>query len=114
MYGCMVHPINTDRGKRDFYETVIICILGGHRLPIKLSLYKGNNQKKKRTMTYEEFKELALNPPRRDMETIFKVVVYSVNERVYSRRSHYPKFELSHRTIGYYHSVDDSEKLFLR
>lgn len=62
-------------------------------------------------MTYEEFKELALNPPRRDMETIFKVVVYSVNERVYSRRSHYPKFELSHRTIGYYHSVDDSEKI---
>lgn len=31
-------------------------------------------------MTYEEFKTLALNPPKRDEETIFEVIEYDVKD----------------------------------
>lgn len=62
-------------------------------------------------MTYEEFEALALNPPRRDEETIFQVVEYTVNGNLGRRKSLYPKFDLRHKTIGFCHSVVDAEKL---
>ena len=62
-------------------------------------------------MTYEEFKALALNPPRRDEETIFQVVEYTVNENLGRRKSLYPEFDLRHKTVGFCHSVAEAEKL---
>lgn len=64
-------------------------------------------------MTFEEFKALALNPPQREEETIFEVVEYAVNEDLYQtkKKSKYPKFDLSHHTVGFCHSLDDAEVL---
>ena len=38
-------------------------------------------------MTYEEFKALALNQPRRDEETIFEVIEYDVKDLPGDRKS---------------------------
>lgn len=62
-------------------------------------------------MTYEEFKALALKPPRRNEETIFQVVEYTVNENLGRRKSLYPEFDLRHKTVGFCHSVAEAEKL---
>lgn len=62
-------------------------------------------------MTFEEFKALALDPPRRDEETIFQVVEYTINENLGRRKSLYPEFDLRHKTVGFCHSVAEAEKL---
>ncbi len=66
---------------------------------------------RQRQMTYKEFKSLALNPPRRDEETIFQVIGYTVNQNLGRRKSLYPEFDLRHRTVGFCHSVAEAEKL---
>lgn len=62
-------------------------------------------------MSFEEFKELALNPPRLDEETIFQVMEYTVNSYPGCNESPYPKFSLSHRLIGLSHSISKAERL---
>lgn len=62
-------------------------------------------------MTFEEFKALALNPPRRDEKTIFQVVEYTVNENLGRRKSLYPEFDLRHKSVGFCHSVIEAERL---
>lgn len=64
-------------------------------------------------MTFEEFKALALNPPKREEETIFEVVEYTVNEHLYQtkKKSKYPKFDLCHYTVGFCHTLEDAESL---
>lgn len=62
-------------------------------------------------MTYEEFKALALNPPRRDEETMFEVIEYDVKDLPGRKRSHYPKFDVGHYRVGISHSLSEAEVL---
>lgn len=66
-------------------------------------------------MTFEEFRALALNPPQRDEETIFEVVEYTINENYYlsDKKPKYPKFDLSHYTVGFCLSLEEAEALIL-
>lgn len=60
-------------------------------------------------MTYEEFRELALNPARRDRETVFEVIEYHVMDLPGRRRRHYPKFDVRHFSIGFGRSLEEAE-----
>lgn len=62
-------------------------------------------------MTYEEFKALALNPPRRDEETIFEVIEYDVKDLPGRKRNHYPKFDVRHYRVGICHTLPEAEAL---
>lgn len=62
-------------------------------------------------MTFEEFKELAMNPPRRDEETIFEVIEYDVKDLPERKRSHYPKFDVRHYRVGISHTLSEAEVL---
>lgn len=62
-------------------------------------------------MNYEEFKALALNPPRRDEETIFEVIEYDVKDLPGRKRSHYPKFDVRHYRVGICHTLPEAEAL---
>lgn len=62
-------------------------------------------------MTYEDFKLLALNPPRRDEETVFEVTMLEIAPLPDHRRNHYPKFPVTVRRIGFSLSLSGSEKL---
>lgn len=62
-------------------------------------------------MTFEEFKELALNPPRRDEDTIFEVIEYDINDLPGKRRNHYPKFDVRHFRVGFCHTLDRAEAM---
>lgn len=63
-------------------------------------------------MTFEEFKNLALNPPKREEETIFEVVGYTVDENQGRKPGQlYPKFHLEKYLIGFSHRIAESEKL---
>lgn len=63
-------------------------------------------------MTFEEFKELALNPPKRNDETIFEVEGFTIDENQGRKPGQlYPKFYLEKHLIGFSHTIDDSEKL---
>lgn len=62
-------------------------------------------------MTYEEFEALALNPPRRDVEAIFQVVEYAIDTALGCKKPRYPKFDLTHFTIGFCHTVEEAEAL---
>lgn len=62
-------------------------------------------------MTFEEFRAMAINPPRRDMETIFEVIEYDVKELAGRKRSHYPKFDVRHFCVGYGKSLTEAEKI---
>ena len=52
-------------------------------------------------MTFEEFRELALNPSRRDVDTIFQVIEYDVKDLQGRWRCYYPKFDVRHFCVGY-------------
>ena len=63
-------------------------------------------------MTFEEFKELALNPPKKNDETIFEVEGFTIDENQGRKPGQlYPKFHLEKYLIGFSHTIDDSEKL---
>lgn len=62
-------------------------------------------------MTFEEFNEMAINPPRRDVETIFEVIEYDVKDLEGRRRSHYPKFDVRHFCVGYGKSLTEAENI---
>ena len=65
-------------------------------------------------MTFEEFKELALNPPKRNDETIFEVEGFTVDEKQGRKTGLlYPKFHLEKHLIGFSHTIDSSEKLII-
>ena len=42
-------------------------------------------------MTFEEFEELALDPPKRDEETIFEVIEYDVKDLAGRKRQSLPQ-----------------------
>ncbi|MDE6795837.1 MAG: hypothetical protein K2J63_11120 [Muribaculaceae bacterium] len=60
-------------------------------------------------MTFEEFRELAANPPRRDEMTIFEVTEYDVESLPERRRNHYPKFSVRESRIGFAQTVAEGE-----
>ena len=62
-------------------------------------------------MIYEEFREMALNPPRRDVETIFQVIEYDVRDLPVHRRCHYPKFDVRHFCVGYGKTLIEAENI---
>lgn len=62
-------------------------------------------------MTFEEFIELAANPPRSDEETIFEVTEYDVAPLPERRRNHYPKFSVRESRIGFARTVAEGEAL---
>lgn len=62
-------------------------------------------------VTFEEFKELALNPPRRNEETLFEVIEYDVKDLPERKRSHYPKFDVRNYRVGIAHSLSEAEVL---
>lgn len=62
-------------------------------------------------MTYEDFKRLALNPPRRDEDTVFEVTMREIAPLPDNRRNHYPKFPVTNRRIGFSRSLSGAEEL---
>ncbi len=62
-------------------------------------------------MDFEKFKELALNPPRREEETIFEVTEYDVDSLPEHRRQPYPKFDVSESRVGFARSLQEAETL---
>ena len=65
-------------------------------------------------MTFEEFKEIAINPPRRDVDTIFQVIEYDVRDLPGRRRRHYPKFDVRHFCVGFGRTVEEAEAIMLK
>lgn len=65
-------------------------------------------------MTFEEFREMAINPPRRDIETIFEVIEYDVRDLPGRRRRHYPKFDVRHFCVGFGRTVEEAEAIMLK
>lgn len=62
-------------------------------------------------MTFEEFKEMAINPPCRDVDTIFVVIEYDVRDLPWHRRCHYPKFGVRHFCVGYGKTLIEAENI---
>lgn len=62
-------------------------------------------------MTFDEFKNLALNPPTRGEETIFEVTEYDVASLPQRKRKHYPAFDVVHHRVGIGHSLKEAELL---
>lgn len=62
-------------------------------------------------MTYEDFKELALNPPRRNEDTVFEVTMRKIVPLPENRRNHYPKFPVTDRCIGFSSTLSGAERL---
>lgn len=62
-------------------------------------------------MTYEEFKQLALNPPRREEDTIFEVTMIEIDDLPEQRKNYYPKFPVSSTRIGFSNTLSGAEEL---
>lgn len=62
-------------------------------------------------MTYEDFKRLALNPPRRDEDTVFEITIMEIASLPEHRRNYYPKFPVTERRIGFSLSLSEAEEL---
>ena len=62
-------------------------------------------------MTFEEYKVLALNPPRRNEGTIFEIIEYDVKNLPERKRSYYPKFDARHYRVGLSHTLPEAESL---
>lgn len=62
-------------------------------------------------MTFEEFKKLAANPPKREEDTIFELIQYDVKPLPERRRNHYPKFDVWESRIGYAKNLEAAETL---
>lgn len=62
-------------------------------------------------MTCEEFKQLALTPPRRDEDTIFEITMLEIGFVPERRRELYPKFPVRRVRIGFSSTLAGAEKL---
>ncbi len=62
-------------------------------------------------MTFEEFESMALNPPRREEETIFEVIEYGICPLPDKKRCRYPRFDVYNSRIGFAHTLQDAEAL---
>ncbi len=62
-------------------------------------------------MTFEEFESMALNPPRREEETIFEVIEYNICPLPERKRSHYPRYGVYNSRIGFAHSLNEAETM---
>lgn len=60
-------------------------------------------------MTNDEFKKLALNPPKREESTIFEVVMLMICELPEHRKCHYPEFKVSRHRIGLSQTLSGAE-----
>lgn len=65
-------------------------------------------------MNFQEFKSSALNPPKRNEETIFCTVGYLIKDNLGRKRSLYPEFELSSQIIGFAHTLSQAEELIAK
>lgn len=70
-----------------------------------------SNQNKYKIITFEEFRELATNPPRRDEETVFEMTEYDVGPLPEHRRNHYPKFSVRESRKAFARTVAEGEML---
>lgn len=66
---------------------------------------------KSKIKTFEEFKVLALNPPKYGGNSIFSVEKYFVLNLDDTHKSYYPEFHLGNRVVGYCSSLENAEKL---
>ncbi len=62
-------------------------------------------------MTYEDFKRMALNPPRHNEDTIFEITRREIAWSWERRRIRYPKFPVTEFRIGFSHSLTGAEEL---
>lgn len=62
-------------------------------------------------MTFEEFRYIAMNPPKRDIETIFEIIEYDVRDLPEHRRNHYPKFGVYHFRVGFGRTLTEAETI---
>ncbi len=61
-------------------------------------------------MTFDEFKELAQNPPRKEQDTIFVLSRTVIDELPERCRQHYPEYEITRdRETGYFHTLEEAE-----
>lgn len=65
-------------------------------------------------MTFEEFKNLALNPPKREIETFFEVIKIEVAPLKDGKRCHYPSFKVHRHLSGVTHTLEEAEALMLK
>ena len=57
---------------------------------------------------------MAINPPCRDVETIFEVIEYDVRDLPGRRRRHYPKCDVRHFCVGFGRTVEEAEAIMLK
>ncbi len=63
-------------------------------------------------MTFEEYKRLAQNPPKKEQETIFVLSCTEVEELPERCRQHYPEYELRHAyNMAYCHTLEEAEAI---
>lgn len=65
-------------------------------------------------MTFEEFKNLALTPPKRDVETFFEVIKIEIAPLKDGKRCHYPSFKVYRHLSGVTHILEEAEALMMR
>lgn len=71
----------------------------------------GNAEDYANYMKFEEFKQLALNPPVRDEKTIFEVIEYEVEDLEEEVLDHYPKFRVSDCRVGFGMTLSEAESV---
>ncbi|MDE5585755.1 MAG: hypothetical protein K2I92_05350 [Muribaculaceae bacterium] len=62
-------------------------------------------------MTFEEFERLALEPPRRDEETVFEVTEYDWHIPRQDNETEYPKLDISSFRVGFGRTLEEAEEL---
>lgn len=62
-------------------------------------------------MTFEEFKNLALNPPKTNEPAIFRLKVLHIGGLPEHRKTHYPKYKVYEHSTYIFKSVEDAEKV---
>ena len=62
-------------------------------------------------MTFDEFESMALEPPRRDEETVFEVTEYDWDIPRNDNETEYPKLDISSFRVGFGRTLEEAEKL---
>lgn len=65
-------------------------------------------------MTFKEFKNLALTPPKRDVETFFEVIKIEIAPLKDGKRCHYPSFKVYRHLSGVTHTLEEAEALMMK